>query len=1501
MAVGRISGPLLKQNLLREGVNLAFENDLLYLDVNNARIGINNSNPQFDLDVGGIARVPTLEVTTNADIGDVNINGNTISSTTSTLALGSGDNVVYQNRLTIDSIDIEGNRIRSNASNANIEFRPNGTGSVEVYSDMNVTGDIYASGNITADGTITIGDADTDEIVFNAEVNSDIIPAQTDTFNLGSVDARWSEVFTTTFNADSINVDDIDLGGIDLTLRHGNIFYVAVNGDDTHTGTHQNDPFVSLKHALSQATSGDTIHIYPGVYTEEFPLTVPVGVTVRGEGIRSVKIQPTEESKYNDAFLMNGESTVEEITISGYHSGGRYFNVTARGSGTATVNVGPAPFAHAYVSGGTVKFEGPKVYPDNPATIYTTTASGTNTFTVNVGTAPKAHTYIANSGTATFGGTIVFPRSAGTDYITTASGAGTVTVNVGTTTKAHTYVSGGTIASSDSTSYNVTGATYDESTGVLVVTHDGPNIGVSEQVFLSNITFNCAPATYTVESAVYDHTTGDLVVTHTGGGDTGVGANVTFEGLLFDCADETANITGATYNHTTGELVFTHDGASTIGSVGAKAFLSNLTFSCNNDTRVFPDNGYAFRFATDFEVTTRSPYIRNITVITSGSTTTVEDPRGFNAGDAGKGAYADGAYATANSKEAAMLFHAVTFICPGVDGLVATNGARIEWLNSFTYFANKGLNVFDSNDGIKGAGKTALRVDDVTGSFSAGETVTYYDTDGTTVLATGTIDSKDADGKFYITGKVLGFDLPINRDAKVVGAVGSAALDTDIKKFGTASLELDGDGGIATSPQTDFGFGTGDFTIEMWVYLPTTPVANKFILDMRAGLDTDVAPVIYTNNGDLVYYADSAARITGASVLTPATWHHIALARSGTDTKLFVDGTQVGSTYSDTNNYGIAKPLIVGNDYTESNGIAGYIDDLRLQKDNAEYTSNFTAPTANLYSTPNTVLLLRFNGTDSTVSFEDTTLQAQDIRFSGGATATEFVLADYTDFGAEVRMIGSAAVYGNYGLYGNGPGVLVYAIGQNLAYIGNGKEVTNDKTTVIQENEVVQLNDAKIRFNSVDHKGDFRVGNLFYVNQESGEVTFTSGAGVDSAAGLSFSDGADTTTILPSGIDTGNWRISGNTVETLAGDANFTSASNEINFNSNVNIDGNLDVTGDITLAGDITIGDEATDSIEIIGGINSNVTPSSNSTFTLGTPTKKWQNVYANSLSIDDVLIQNNFITTTTSNSDLELRANGTGVIKIDNISIDNFTISSDNDIILESLSEYVKVNSTGAIKIPVGDEASRPTAENGLIRFNTDRAVYEGYNGTGWIQLNGVYDLDLDTKVTAELNPGDNDNTIRFDVAGSTIVTIDENKLDAPKITVDEIEIDTNVITTITTNTDLNLQAQGTGSVVLENFAFSENSITNTVADSITLYNNTGDGYVKINGTNGFVIPVGDNTNRPNPSFTETGMIRFNTADGRVEAYDGQQWGSVAGATGSITRIDAEYLAIETVLILG
>ena len=105
---------------------------------------------------------------------------------------------------------------------------------------------------------------------------------------------------------------------------------------------------------------------------------------------------------------------------------------------------------------------------------------------------------------------------------------------------------------------------------------------------------------------------------------------------------------------------------------------------------------------------------------------------------------------------------------------------------------------------------------------------------------------------------------------------------------------------------------------------------------------------------------------------------------------------------------------------------------------------------------------LNFDGNNGSTIFLDKNLIAQDIRFSNGATATAFTLVDYADFGAEVRSIASASIYGTFGMKGNGPGVRMYLISHNFAYIGNDYNVDNDANTVIQANEVVATNGAKI-------------------------------------------------------------------------------------------------------------------------------------------------------------------------------------------------------------------------------------------------------------------------------------------------------------------------------------------------------------------------------------------------------------------------------------------------------
>ena len=248
MAIGRISGPLLKANLVRNGVDLTFRNgasdpDILYVDVNNARIGVNNSAPTTDLHVTGTTRTTTLLVDNQLDVGNLHFTGNTISSDLDTISFvpSGADPVVYHSRLQVDDLEIEGNTISTTNSNATLELRPNGTGTLEVFASTNIDGDLYVSGNINADGNvtiggnITIGDALTDTIQINAAIKSDLIPETDNTYNLGSSSFRWKELFVNNVVTDNLTVSTLDVGDLmfrdnEITTTTGLDLYIDGNG-----------------------------------------------------------------------------------------------------------------------------------------------------------------------------------------------------------------------------------------------------------------------------------------------------------------------------------------------------------------------------------------------------------------------------------------------------------------------------------------------------------------------------------------------------------------------------------------------------------------------------------------------------------------------------------------------------------------------------------------------------------------------------------------------------------------------------------------------------------------------------------------------------------------------------------------------------------------------------------------------------------------------------------------------------------------------------------------------------------------------------------------------------------------------------------------------------------------------------------------------------------------------------------------------------------------------
>lgn len=206
-SLGRISGKLLAGNLLRNGSDLTFRNaptddDLLYLDVNNMRLGINNDAPLYDLHIDTDVRTTVLNVTDNARIDNITIDAaGSFGSYTGPINIVTSDvfAILNFNTLKSDYIEITNNRINS-LDNRNIQLDPNGTGYVifeantETLGDVDVVGNITMGGNLRADGTITVGDNILDTVTINTDFTQSIIPGTDLTYDLGTPSKRWAEL-----------------------------------------------------------------------------------------------------------------------------------------------------------------------------------------------------------------------------------------------------------------------------------------------------------------------------------------------------------------------------------------------------------------------------------------------------------------------------------------------------------------------------------------------------------------------------------------------------------------------------------------------------------------------------------------------------------------------------------------------------------------------------------------------------------------------------------------------------------------------------------------------------------------------------------------------------------------------------------------------------------------------------------------------------------------------------------------------------------------------------------------------------------------------------------------------------------------------------------------------------------------------------------------------------------------------------------------------------------
>lgn len=1242
--LGRISGQLLKADLFRDGQPLNFENGLLYLNTSNGYVGINEESPFRDLFVTGTTKTTNLISTDGLDgIASllISVSGNSIT-TTGDLNL-SASNYVFANIVTTDDIELTNNVISTLTENTNIELQPNGTGSVEIYSDVEIpnSGNLYSQGDITLSGNLIIGNQPTDTVTFSAVIDSDIIPNVTDTHSLGSNNStggnQWQGIWPLLLNGQNISTTSIGAGSTNLALRPGNILYVGTNGDNANEGNHQSAPYATIEYALSQAQSGDVVYIYPGTYTEITPLTVPSGVHVKGVGIRSVTIVPDASTNDKDIFLLNGETTVSDLSIKDFY---------------------------------------------------------------------------------------------------------------------------------------------------------------------------------------YD-------------------------------------------------------------SVG--------------------NTGHAFRFATGMRVYSRSPYIQNVSVITNETSS--------GALNAGRGALVDGGVADTLTKEASMLFHSVTFIVPNANALTMTNGVRVEWLNSFTYFANIGLYAQDGS-----------------GRYDANTATTRYGAELRSISSANVYGNTGA----QVEGSSCLMYL-INHNFAYIGAGTDVNNDPSLNNPTNETLEfgggkiyyqsLDNKGNFHVGDAFRVSFTTGDASIGG---IATTASGTTSINFTSAESETLVnAELVSTGNIEFKGH-------------TISNYHdQINLVSSTNEMTLFQDvhATQNVTVVGDFN---VDGTLTLGNqpiDIVEFDADVGY--DLRPDTTNTynlgSLAKQWLATEVAELDIGNTLkisghaveslaagvdLEIQPNGT-AKVSISSNTVVENDLTVDLDTALKTTNITGTIDLKGAINRTGDLNQTGTIGQTGNFDvtstaelaGIRITA--NTVTTITAGTDLTllaasTGEIYIPSDNVLVTQN---VTVNDTLHAGSATVHGTTTANKfDNGDITIEDNIIQTTIGNNDLELGAATTGLVRANLDSvlfdqdltvltdtslkntvigiGGLTPTLSTLD-LTGDYNQTG--NITLQTGNRNISSTLDVHSnayleDVAFINNRVITDTADTDLSLQAAGSGKVVFNDNVTFSqAATIDTVESNGITNSGTItsdiftnNNIEINDNYITTMVGNDNLVLSGISTGGPKLEKVKFNGTTISTETlneSIIFAAPSSNVVITGTNALKVPAGTTANRSTLTQGEFRFNTTDTLFRGFS-TATVSFSGVYSANKLTNVLAHPT----NNTLIFTTNSATSMTMSTSGITVSRLDTDNnLSISGNTISTLTTNSNIVLTPDGTGEVVMNDLSFGVSELTNLNTSTPIIFQNLGNGYVEFAGTSGITLPTGDNAARP--ASPQVGDLRYNTQLSIAEIFNGVEYASLAG----------------------
>jgi len=181
--------------------------------------------------------------------------------------------------------------------------------------------------------------------------------------------------------------------------------------------------------------------------------------------------------------------------------------------------------------------------------------------------------------------------------------------------------------------------------------------------------------------------------------------------------------------------------------------------------------------------------------------------------------------------------------------------------------------------------------------------------------------------------------------------VGNAQISTSVVKYGSGSMAFDGTGdylvaGAFSNP--DHIIGSGNFTVEAWLYTNTNKAQIVLDTGTTSGSTTGLQAAL-NSSGQPYFVINNSVPLTSSIAVSTATWTHVAWVRNNGTIAIYVNGVSGGTASNSTNISDTGLTIGTPNDYRDGSAtyhFNGYIDDLRITRGYARYTSNFTPPDA---------------------------------------------------------------------------------------------------------------------------------------------------------------------------------------------------------------------------------------------------------------------------------------------------------------------------------------------------------------------------------------------------------------------------------------------------------------------------------------------------------------------------------------------------------------------------